>query len=407
MDIAVEVADLSESLDLATPDLSYSDLAPALDLTLPPHCGNGMLEKNLGEVCDDGNTVSGDGCSSDCLSNETCGNGYVDTVKGEVCDDGNRIDGDGCSANCLSNETCGNGYADGILGEVCDNGAPGTGGCSANCKTGLTCGNGIIDPGEICDDGNTVSGDGCSSDCLSNETCGNGYVDVAKSEVCDDDNTNACGICSSNCKAAQPSAKASGSLGATAGSDMHDGETLVLSDGHRSITLEFDVSSTGSFNGVVAPHIAVQANSLTTSGDSGAMIASRIVTAINGAGIDITASPISGANLSLVNNVSGSAGNVAIGSTIATPNFIVNGMSGGSAFDCDVGIGCAQNADCSSGICDFSIHKCKAPSCSDSIRNGDETGPDCGGSCPKCASGIHCFADSDCASGKCQGRQCM
>ncbi|HEX7599573.1 MAG TPA: DUF4215 domain-containing protein, partial [Polyangia bacterium] len=31
--------------------------------------------------------------------------------------------------------------------------------------TDYTCGNGILDPGEGCDDGNTLSGDGCSSRC--------------------------------------------------------------------------------------------------------------------------------------------------------------------------------------------------------------------------------------------------
>ncbi|HEX7500126.1 MAG TPA: hypothetical protein VF524_07440, partial [Polyangia bacterium] len=31
-------------------------------------CGNGRLES--GEVCDDGNVVSGDGCSADCTSVE-------------------------------------------------------------------------------------------------------------------------------------------------------------------------------------------------------------------------------------------------------------------------------------------------------------------------------------------------
>ena len=30
------------------------------------------------EVCDDGNTVSGDGCSKNCLSEETCRNGILD-----------------------------------------------------------------------------------------------------------------------------------------------------------------------------------------------------------------------------------------------------------------------------------------------------------------------------------------
>src|SRR4051812_1027959 len=35
------------------------------------------------------------------------------------------------------------------------------------------CGNGIVEPGEICDDGNRISGDGCSFDCVSHELCGN------------------------------------------------------------------------------------------------------------------------------------------------------------------------------------------------------------------------------------------
>src|SRR5262252_4052633 len=39
-----------------------------------------------------------------------------------------------------------------------------------------TCGNGIVDPGEQCDDGNTVSGDGCRQDC-SLEGCNDGSVD--------------------------------------------------------------------------------------------------------------------------------------------------------------------------------------------------------------------------------------
>ena len=58
-------------------------------------CGNSNLE--LIEQCDDGNAVSGDGCSADCLWEE-CGNGIVDP--NEECDDGNVSDGDGCSSSC-------------------------------------------------------------------------------------------------------------------------------------------------------------------------------------------------------------------------------------------------------------------------------------------------------------------
>src|SRR5689334_19714139 len=42
------------------------------------------------------------------------------------------------------------------------------------------CGNGAPDPGEVCDDGNTMGGDGCRADCLGNEDCGDGFVDVGE-----------------------------------------------------------------------------------------------------------------------------------------------------------------------------------------------------------------------------------
>ena len=60
----------------------------------------------VGETCDDGNTVDGDGCSSTCqIENNTpvCGNGQLED--GEGCDDGNTIGGDACSATCLIETT--------------------------------------------------------------------------------------------------------------------------------------------------------------------------------------------------------------------------------------------------------------------------------------------------------------
>jgi cysteine-rich repeat protein len=62
-------------------------------------CGN--LRTDVGEQCDDGNANTGDGCSADCLSNETCGNGRVDAVTSEACDDSNNIAHDGCSSTCV------------------------------------------------------------------------------------------------------------------------------------------------------------------------------------------------------------------------------------------------------------------------------------------------------------------
>ncbi|MDD3190708.1 MAG: DUF4215 domain-containing protein [Candidatus Pacebacteria bacterium] len=63
-------------------------------------CGNGVVE--IGESCDDGNTISGDGCSAVCTTegiHSICGNGVVES--GEMCDDGNATNGDGCESNCV------------------------------------------------------------------------------------------------------------------------------------------------------------------------------------------------------------------------------------------------------------------------------------------------------------------
>jgi cysteine-rich repeat protein len=65
-------------------------------------CGNERIDP--GEVCDDGNTASADGCSATCLSLEVCGNGIVDPAIGEQCDDGNKLSHDGCSSGCTAEQ---------------------------------------------------------------------------------------------------------------------------------------------------------------------------------------------------------------------------------------------------------------------------------------------------------------
>src|SRR5687768_18598777 len=42
-------------------------------------------------------------------------------------------------------------------------------------------------------------------------------------------------------------------------------------------------------------------------------------------------------------------------------------------------------------------------SCSDVVKNGDETGIDCGGSCTALCPGATCSADADCVTGRCEG----
>jgi fibro-slime domain-containing protein len=218
--------------------------------TPDPTCGDGLINKD-GEVCDDGNTVSGDGCTADCAQIEanfacpTPGKPCVSTVKcgdgvitgDETCDDGNAKSGDGCDATCklepgwtcdvmglpCSAAECGDGILVGL--EECEYATGETvgskTGCSADCKivTGYdcattapfacaatTCGNKIVERGEQCDDGNLLAFDGCykcqlepsCKDGVCKSVCGDGqrYDD----EACDDGNNRDNDGCSSACK---------------------------------------------------------------------------------------------------------------------------------------------------------------------------------------------------------------
>jgi fibro-slime domain-containing protein len=223
-----------------------------------PYCGDKNVDTNLGEICDDGNKLSGDGCSATCKMvepNFTCpptGGPCTSTIKcgdtirqaGEGCDDGNTVNGDGCSSACKleagwycptpgqpcqKNANCGDGKV--TSGETCDDSNQTSGdGCDANCQTepgyrcrpgaGCTkiavCGDRAVAAGkEECDDGNTADLDGCSSlckieadyytcpptggPCVDNSRCGNGKLE--KLEQCDDGNTNGGDGCSSTCQA--------------------------------------------------------------------------------------------------------------------------------------------------------------------------------------------------------------
>lgn len=112
-----------------------------------PVCGDGILE--LGEACDDGNTVNGDGCTWLCDIEQivmpdpdpqpdpdplpVCGDGNVAWL--EQCDDGNLFNGDGCNALCVIEP-----------------------------KRAI-CGDNKQEQDEQCDDWNLFNGDGCDAFC--------------------------------------------------------------------------------------------------------------------------------------------------------------------------------------------------------------------------------------------------
>ena len=158
----------------------------------PPFCGDATLD--FGELCDDGNQVSGDGCSANCLSDETCGNQIIDYITGEQCDDGHTTDSDGCSATCQlegcvpdSTQVCVRENADGSCTglQTCE-GDRSWSACSAPHPVPEICDgvdndcNGSIDdfPGELCSLQEGVCG-GSTRHCVDDLLPGCVLIDVA------------------------------------------------------------------------------------------------------------------------------------------------------------------------------------------------------------------------------------
>src|SRR5690606_3294106 len=136
---------------------------------------------------DAGGTGDGGACTDCEPSERLCGNGELDEDEGEECDDGNARAGDGCSGICTLEPN----YECPEPGE--------------RCVSTLRCGDGVLGGQEHCDDGNDDSGDGCSDECVvepgwgcakpgepcrpvQTAECGDGVVNAG--ELCDDGNTN-------------------------------------------------------------------------------------------------------------------------------------------------------------------------------------------------------------------------
>ncbi len=202
-------------------------------------CGDGA--RDTGEACDDGNKVSGDGCTATCVD-EFCGDDVVNDAGKEQCDDGDGnsdTEPDACRKNCKdascgdnvvdpgANEECDLGQAgnsdtvpdtcrktcrnascgDKVIdtGEQCDLGTaansdtkPNT--CRTDCRSPF-CQDGVRDSGEGCDDGNSVDLDGCTAACV-DEFCGDEILNDGGVEQCDDGSANsdtAPDACRKNC----------------------------------------------------------------------------------------------------------------------------------------------------------------------------------------------------------------
>ena len=160
------------------------------DPACAPPCGNGI--QNIGEECDDANTVDTDACTNTC-NRARCGAG-ISQAGVEQCDDANTVNTDACTNTCQT-ARCG----DAIVGpgEQCDDGnMVNTDACSNTCQT-ARCGDGAVGPGEMCDDGNMVDGDACTNACTT-ARCGDMVVRTGL-EQCDDGNMVNTDACTNTC----------------------------------------------------------------------------------------------------------------------------------------------------------------------------------------------------------------
>jgi cysteine-rich repeat protein len=126
----------SDSGTSSTGDDSTSSTSTAVSSSDPStstgpasFCGDGIVDWEGGETCDDGQETKL--CDDDCTV-VACGDAHLNEAAGEECDDGNVNEADGCLSGCK---------------------LPG-------------CGNGILEVGEECDDGNFNEEDGCDAVCL-------------------------------------------------------------------------------------------------------------------------------------------------------------------------------------------------------------------------------------------------
>ncbi|MEA3272192.1 MAG: Ig-like domain-containing protein [Patescibacteria group bacterium] len=209
----------------------------------PAGCGNGILEIDSGEVCDDG-LLNGsyNHCSITCSGwGAYCGDNIVQRSPfgPEVCDLGvlNGNYGSACSWDCRKplGPHCGDGEINGseecefgdteidsvsCIGALIDGYATQkTRNCASDCmwpdwssiscaQVG-SCGNGLVDgAGEQCDDGNLSDSDGCVNTCQ-NARCGDGFVrtgyeqcdlgDAINGDICIPSPGLMCTYCSSAC----------------------------------------------------------------------------------------------------------------------------------------------------------------------------------------------------------------
>ena len=421
-------------------------------------CGDGKLNTHAGETCDDGNTSDNDGCLSSSTTAATtckvaqCGDGKIFTGV-EQCDTGNTTDTSGCYAAKCTFSSCGDGHTNIAAGEACDegplNGTPGH--CNAFCQN-PSCGNGLIDNGEQCDVTGHPDTSACDSDC-SLPACGDGHLNTAfkpdgtHAEQCDNGinntndadcpyNTSCANRCSTTCQTIVPHVPTCGDGIIDSGHETCDDSGATNSKtecGYPSLNpclachtctitaLPPEFCGDGA---VQATHEDCEPPNTTTCGPTchnptcadGAKNGAETDTDCGGATCDGLGDKCVDTKSCLVDNDC-TNGYCDATNHCATPT-CSDGVKNHGETDTDCGgpicdaanVRCADtekctaDADCQNGYCNVGVspHVCATPTCTDLVKNGGESGVDCGGTstCGGCP-GDPCTIANDCHSLSC------
>jgi cysteine-rich repeat protein len=311
------------------------------------------------------------------------------------------------------------------------------------CAAAPVCGNSVVEAGEQCDDGNVVSGDGCSSTCIIEAGCPGGMISYWKGEG------NANDVLGIN--NGTPQGSLSYAPGKVAG-----GQAFSLNGNGDYISVQSPVNiPTGNSPYAIEAWFypnSVGAKGILGYGNYGAgnqVNALRLLDGCSNIGfrhywwgndLDVCTNNPPGAWYHVVASFDGTTRSIYLngvkiasdqptGHSATNSNFAVGKTAGGEYFDGlldGVAIynraltdgGCSLGQTCGGEI---AIHYnngtgkdyCAAggapqPTCSDTIKNQDETDVDCGGAiCGKCNIGKICSANSDCVTNVCFNGLCQ
>lgn len=272
--------------------------------------------------------LQGQACTVEgfCVDRGGCGDGVLDLDRGEECDDHNLFDGDDC-VRC-KNARCGDGVVRVGL-EECDDGNQET----EDCRYGAG-------PCTVCD-ATCHYAPGAIRD------CGDGIVQL-QFEKCDDGNREVCGICSQDCQAVTW-AYATGAIAVIAADNINDGETFTLNDGINTSPVTFEFDKDGAWGSENVP-VNIAPSSEAPNPD----VRIKIVEAITTNTKPLLIRAYYGAteyDVVLEHRYPTSLGNQPLLETVADSHFEIGPMKNGAGADCDTGVGCMFDVDCKSNRC--------------------------------------------------------